>query len=59
MLKAVGDHTGVINAGLLIEAFLRVVLADDDCEITGRVKKNLIATDSKDRFHGNRFTMTR
>jgi hypothetical protein len=34
------------------------MLADDDREVTGGVKKDLIAAYSEDRFHRNGFTMT-
>jgi hypothetical protein len=41
-LEAVTDYAGVVFGGLLIEIFLRIVLRDDDCEITGWVKEDLI-----------------
>ena len=43
MLKAVSNDTGVVNASLLVERFLRIVLADDDCEVACGVKKNLVS----------------
>jgi len=48
MLKAVGDHPSVINAGLLVEDFLGVVLAYDDGEVTGWIEENLITANTKD-----------
>ena len=48
MLKAVRDDPGVIYAGLLVEGFQGVVLADDDCEVTGGIKKYLVAANSED-----------
>ena len=58
MLKAVRDDPGVVHAGLLVECFCRVVLADDDGKVAGGIEKNLIAADSEDGFHRNRFAMT-
>ena len=48
LLKTIGDHTSVIDARFLVEGFPGVMLADDYGEITGGVKKNLIATYAKD-----------
>ena len=58
MAVTVRDDPRVIHAGFLVEGPLRIVLAHDHRKIACRVKENLIATDSKDRFHRNRFTMT-
>jgi hypothetical protein len=58
MPETVRDHPCVIHTGLLVEERLRGVLAHNHRKIAGWVDKNLIATDSKDRFHGNRFTMS-
>jgi hypothetical protein len=48
VLEAVGNHPGVIYAGLLVECFLRVVFADDNRKVAGWINKNLIATNSED-----------
>jgi hypothetical protein len=48
VLEAIRDDPGVVYAGLLIQCFLRVVLTDDDCKITGGIKKYLISAYSKD-----------
>jgi hypothetical protein len=48
MLKAIRDHSRVVNARFLVQGFLRIVLADNDGEIAGGIKKNLISADSKD-----------
>jgi hypothetical protein len=37
MLKAIGNHAGMIDAGFLVEGLLWIVLADDDCEVTGGI----------------------
>lgn len=58
MTITVRNNAGVVHAGFLVKGRLRIVLAYNHRKITCRVKKNLIATDSKDRFHRNRFTMT-
>jgi hypothetical protein len=44
MLEAISDHSRMIDAGFLIQSFCRVVFADDNCEVTGWVKENLIST---------------
>ncbi len=59
MTEAVRNHSRVVYARLLVEGLLRIVFAHNHRKIAGRIKENLIATDSKDRFHRNRFTMTR
>ena len=48
VLKTVGDDPCVIDSGLLVEAFLRVVLAHNDGKITGGIKEDLIAANTKD-----------
>ena len=58
VLKTVGDDPGVIDAGLLVQGFSGVVFADDDGQVTGGIKKNLVAADSEDRFQRNGFAMT-
>jgi hypothetical protein len=42
-LEAVRDHARVIHGRLLVEIVERGMLADDNCKITGWVKKYLIA----------------
>jgi len=58
VLEDVGDHTCMVHAGLLVEGFRGVVLADNDGEVAGGVKKYLVAAYSDDRLHRNWFTMT-
>src|ERR1700742_3189142 len=41
--EAVADHAGVVLGCLLVQAFLGIVFGDDDCEITGWIKENLIS----------------
>ena len=48
VLKAVRDDPGMVDAGLLIQSFLGVVLADDDCEVACGIEKNLISAYTKD-----------
>jgi hypothetical protein len=57
MLEAVGDDAGVVDACLLIQSFLWVVLADHDGEVAGGIKEYLVAADSEDRFQRNGLTM--
>ncbi len=58
MLKTVGYNSCMIDSRSLIEAFCRIVLADDNCEITCRIKENLIAANSVNLLKGNWFTMS-
>jgi hypothetical protein len=58
MLEAVGDDPCVLHAGFLVQGLRGVVFANDDGEVTGGVKKYLVAAYSEDRFHRNRFAMT-
>ena len=58
MLETVADDPGVIDAGFLVEGLGRVVFADDDGEVAGGIKEDLIAAYSEDGFHRNRLTMT-
>jgi hypothetical protein len=58
MLKTVCDHSCMIDSRSLIEAFCRIVFAYDDCEVTCRVKENLISADPVDLIKGNWFTMS-
>lgn len=58
MLEAVGDHPGVVDAGLLGECLLGIVLADDHGEVTGGIEKNLVTTDAENGFERNWFAMT-
>ena len=48
MLEAVRDDPCMVHAGFLVEGFCRVVLAYDDGEVAGGVKKNLISAYSDD-----------
>jgi hypothetical protein len=57
VFEAVSDDPGVIDAGLLIESFGGIVLADDDCQITCGVEEDLVATDSKYGFKWDWFAM--
>ena len=57
MLKAVCDHSCMIDSRSLVEAFSRIVLADNDCEVTCRVKENLIAANPVNLLKGNWFAM--
>jgi hypothetical protein len=45
-LKAISDDPGMIHARFLVESFARVVLADDNGQVTGWVKENLISADA-------------
>ena len=56
--ETIRNHSRMIYAGLLVERCLWIVLAYHHRKIACWVKENLIATDSKDRFHCNRFTVT-
>jgi hypothetical protein len=58
VLETVGDDPRVIHAGFLIEGLRGVVFADDDREVTGGIKENLIAAYSEDRLHRNWLAMT-
>jgi len=58
VLETVGDDACMVDAGFLVEGFRRVVLADDDGEIAGRVKKYLVAAHAEDSFYRNGFAMT-
>ncbi len=58
MLKAVRDHPRVVHAGFLAKSFCGVVLADDDGQVAGGIQKYLVAADSENGFHRNRFSMT-
>ena len=58
MLETVGNNAGVIDAGLLIQVVRGVVFADDDGEVAGGVKEDLVAADADDGFEGNWFAMT-
>lgn len=57
MLEAVGNHACMIDSRFLTEAFCRIVLADNNGEITCRVKENLIAADPVNLLKGNWFAM--
>ena len=57
-MEAVGNDPGVVHAGFLAELLCGVVFADDDGEVTGRIKKNLIAAYAVDGFEWNRFAVT-
>jgi hypothetical protein len=58
VLETVGDDAGVIDAGLLIEVVRGVVFTDNNGEVAGGVKKDLVAADANDGFERNRFAMT-
>ena len=58
MLEAVGDDPGVVHAGSLVQGFRGVVFADNNGQVAGGIKKDLIAAHSEDGFHRNRFAMT-
>ena len=58
MLETVGYDPGMIHAGFLVEGFCGVMFADDDSEVAGRVKEDLVTAHSEGRFHRNRLTMT-
>jgi hypothetical protein len=58
MAETIRNHSRVIHAGLLVQRSLWIVFAHNHRKIACGVKENLIATDSKDRFQRNRFTMT-
>jgi hypothetical protein len=58
VFKAVTDHACVIDGGLLIEIFFWIVFGDDNGEITGWIKEDLISGDSCNCLHWNRFTVT-
>jgi hypothetical protein len=48
VLKAVRDDPGMVDAGLLIQSFKGIMLADDDGEVACGVEKNLISAYTKD-----------
>jgi hypothetical protein len=58
MLKAIRDDPGVVDTSLLVEGFVRIVLAYDDGEVTCGIEKHLIAAYSKDGFKRYRLAMT-
>ena len=58
MLEAVSDDPGVIDARLLCECFLLVVLADDNGEVAGGIEENLVTTYAENGFQRNGFAMT-
>ncbi len=57
MLETVCYHSCMIYSRPLIEGFCRIVLADNDSEVTCRVKENLITTDPVNLFKRNWFAM--
>ena len=57
LFEAVGDNSCVIDTGFLIHGICWVMFADDDCQVTGGVEKDLIATNSKYGFKWNWFAM--
>lgn len=58
VLETICNDPGVIDAGLLIQCLLWIVLADDNCEVAGWIKKYLVAANSVDGFQGNGLAMT-
>jgi hypothetical protein len=50
MAETIGDHMGVIDGCFLVEYVGGVVFADDDREIAGRVKEDLISENSRMRL---------
>jgi hypothetical protein len=48
VLKTIGDNPGMIHARFLVELFSWVVFADDDSEVAGGVKENLVAAYAED-----------
>jgi hypothetical protein len=57
VLKAVRDDPGVVNAGLLIQGFLGIVLTHNDSQIAGGIEEDLVSADAKDGFQWYRFAM--
>ena len=58
VLKAIGDHPGMVHARFLVERFGGIVFADNHGQFAGGINKNLVAADSEERFHRNGFAMT-
>jgi hypothetical protein len=57
VLETVGNDTGVVDAGLLVQVVRGVVFAYHDGEVAGGVEEDLIAADADDGFKGYRFAM--
>jgi hypothetical protein len=43
VFKAISDDSCVVHTGFLVQGFCRIVFADDNCEVTGWVKEDLVS----------------
>ena len=57
MLKALGYHPGVLDAGLMIQRLGGVVLTDYHHQVAGGIKEDLIAAHAQARLQRKGFAM--
>ena len=57
-MEAVSNDPGVVDAGFLAELFGGVVFADDDGEVAGGIKENLVSAYAVNGFQWDWFAVT-